>query len=133
MMTFPIMIRSIRLSLEAVDPKLEHAARTLGAGRWDRLFNVTLPLASPGILVGAIVGGIFLMGICYRLSIPLLAFCGFFFMFTIPILNAASQAIWQAKQYHTALRRYLAVCRQYRHSQPAAVATLRRDFRLTHL
>jgi hypothetical protein len=41
------------------------------------------------------------------------------------------QAIWQAKQYATALRRYLAVCRQYRYSQPAAVATLRRDFRLT--
>lgn len=54
-MTFPIMIRSIRLSLEAVDPKLEHAARTLGAGRWDRMINVTLPLASPGILVGGIV------------------------------------------------------------------------------
>lgn len=49
------------------------------------------------LLGGAIVGGIFLMGICYRISIPLLAFCGFFFMFTIPILNAASQAIWQAK------------------------------------
>jgi molybdate transport system permease protein len=54
-MTFPVMIRSIRLSLEAGDPGLEQAARTLGAGRFDRLFNVTLPLASPGILVGAIV------------------------------------------------------------------------------
>ncbi|HVZ10209.1 molybdate ABC transporter permease subunit [Rhodopila sp.] len=54
-MTFPIMVRSIRLSLEAVDPRLEQAARTLGAGRLDRLFSVTLPLASPGILVGAIV------------------------------------------------------------------------------
>ena len=54
-MTFPIMIRSVRLSLDAVDLRLEQAARTLGAGRWDRLFNVTLPLASPGILVGAIV------------------------------------------------------------------------------
>ena len=54
-MTFPIMIRSIRLSLDAVDPGLEQAARTLGAGRLDRLFNVTLPLASPGILVGAVV------------------------------------------------------------------------------
>jgi molybdate transport system permease protein len=54
-MTFPIMVRSIRLSLEAVDQQLEHAARTLGAGRWDRMLNVTLPLASPGILVGAIV------------------------------------------------------------------------------
>ena len=54
-MTFPVMIRTIRLSLEAVDPGLEQAARTLGAGRLDRLFNVTLPLASPGILVGGIV------------------------------------------------------------------------------
>jgi molybdate transport system permease protein len=54
-MTFPIMVRSVRLSLDAVDLKLEQAARTLGAGRWDRLINVTLPLASPGILVGAVV------------------------------------------------------------------------------
>jgi molybdate transport system permease protein len=54
-MTFPIMVRSIRLSLEAVDPRLEHAARSLGAGTLDRLFTVTLPLASPGILVGAVV------------------------------------------------------------------------------
>lgn len=55
-MTFPVMVRAIRLSLESVDPRLEQAARTLGAGRLDRLFNVTLPLASPGILVGGIVG-----------------------------------------------------------------------------
>jgi len=54
-MTFPVMVRSIRLSLEAADFGLEQAARTLGAGRLDRLFNVTLPLASPGILVGGIV------------------------------------------------------------------------------
>ena len=54
-MTFPVMVRAVRLSLEAVDPGLEQAARTLGAGRLDRLFNVTLPLASPGILVGGIV------------------------------------------------------------------------------
>jgi molybdate transport system permease protein len=54
-MTFPVMVRSIRLSLEAADIGLEQAARTLGAGRLDRLFNVTLPLASPGILVGGIV------------------------------------------------------------------------------
>jgi molybdate transport system permease protein len=54
-MIFPVMVRSIRLSLEAADPGLELAARSLGAGRLDRLFNVTLPLASPGILVGAIV------------------------------------------------------------------------------
>jgi molybdate transport system permease protein len=54
-MVFPVMVRSVRLSLEAADPGLEQAARTLGAGRIDRFFNVTLPLASPGILVGAIV------------------------------------------------------------------------------
>jgi hypothetical protein len=41
------------------------------------------------------------------------------------------KAIWEAKQYATVLRRYLQVYRQYRHSQPAAVATLRRDFRAT--
>jgi molybdate transport system permease protein len=54
-MTFPVMVRAIRLSLEAADPGLDQAARTLGAGRLDRLVNVTLPLASPGILVGGIV------------------------------------------------------------------------------
>ena len=41
------------------------------------------------------------------------------------------RSIWQAKQYRTVLRRYLKVCRKYRLSQPAAVATLRRDFRST--
>jgi molybdate transport system permease protein len=55
-MTFPIMVRSVRLSLEAVDAGLEQAARTLGAGWLDRLCSITLPLASPGILVGGIVG-----------------------------------------------------------------------------
>jgi molybdate transport system permease protein len=54
-MTFPVMVRAVRLSLEAADPGLDQAARTLGAGRLDRLFNVTLPLASPGILVGGVV------------------------------------------------------------------------------
>jgi molybdate transport system permease protein len=54
-MTFPVMVRAVRLSLEFADPGLDEAARSLGAGRLDRLFNVTLPLASPGILVGGIV------------------------------------------------------------------------------
>ena len=54
-MTFPVMVRAIRLSLEAADLGLEQAARTLGAGRLDRFFNITLPLASPGILVGGVV------------------------------------------------------------------------------
>ena len=53
---FPLMLRAIRLSLEAVDPKLEQAARTLGAKWLDRFFTITLPLAAPGVLVGAIVG-----------------------------------------------------------------------------
>jgi molybdate transport system permease protein len=55
-MTFPIMVRSVRLALESIDGGLEQAARTLGAGWLDRMVNITLPLASPGILVGAIVG-----------------------------------------------------------------------------
>jgi molybdate transport system permease protein len=55
-MTFPVMVRAVRLSLEMVDHGLEQAARTLGAGRLDRLCNVVLPLASPGILVGGIIG-----------------------------------------------------------------------------
>ncbi len=54
-MTFPVMVRAVRLSLESADPGLDQAAQTLGAARFDRLINVTLPLASPGILVGAIV------------------------------------------------------------------------------
>ena len=41
------------------------------------------------------------------------------------------RAIWQARRYDTVLRRYLKVVRDYRHSQPKAVATLRRDFRST--
>jgi molybdate transport system permease protein len=55
-MTFPVMVRAVRLALESADPGLEQAARTLGAGRLDRLLNITLPLASPGIVVGGIVG-----------------------------------------------------------------------------
>src|ERR671910_2345140 len=53
-MTFPLMVRSIRISLEGVDPGLEDAARTLGAGPWDRFFTVTLPLMLPGVLAGAV-------------------------------------------------------------------------------
>jgi molybdate transport system permease protein len=53
-MTFPIMVRAIRLSLEAVDPGLEQVARTLGAGPLDRTLTVTLPLAAPGLVVGAV-------------------------------------------------------------------------------
>ena len=55
-MALPLMVRAIRLSLEAVDPRLEGAARTLGAG-WGRVFRtITLPLAMPGVLAGAVLG-----------------------------------------------------------------------------
>jgi molybdate transport system permease protein len=54
-MTFPLMVRAIRLSLESIDPGLEDAARTLGAGPLDRFFTVTLPLMAPGIVAGAII------------------------------------------------------------------------------
>jgi len=54
-MAFPLMVRAMRLSLETVDQRLELAARTLGAGRFDAFLTVTLPLMSPGILVGVIL------------------------------------------------------------------------------
>ena len=52
--TFPFQVRAIRLALEGVDTSLNQAAETLGASWWDRLFNVTLPLALPGVVAGAI-------------------------------------------------------------------------------
>ena len=52
--TFPLMVRAIRLSLENVDRGLEQAARTLGAGALDRFLSITLPLMLPGILAGAV-------------------------------------------------------------------------------
>ncbi|WP_428643122.1 molybdate ABC transporter permease subunit [Roseibium sp.] len=55
-MAFPLMVRPIRLSFEAVDPKLEEAAKSLGAHRLVAFATVTLPLALPGILGGAILG-----------------------------------------------------------------------------
>jgi molybdate transport system permease protein len=74
-MTFPIMVRSVRLAIEAIDPGLEQAARTLGAGRFDRLLTITLPLAAPGVLVGAVVAFATCLGefgavITFAASIP---------------------------------------------------------------
>ena len=54
-MGFPLMVRAIRLSLEAIDFRLERAARTLGAGRLRVFFTITLPLALPGLLAGAML------------------------------------------------------------------------------
>jgi molybdate transport system permease protein len=53
-MSFPLIVRAVRLGLEGVDRGLEEAARTLGAGPFDRFATVTLPLMSPGILAGAV-------------------------------------------------------------------------------
>ena len=54
-MAFPLMVRAIRLAIEAVDPKLEQAAGTLGASRPWVFATVTLPLILPGILAGSIL------------------------------------------------------------------------------
>ena len=54
-MAFPLMVRAIRLAVEAVDPRLEQAASTLGAGRAATFATVTLPLIAPGIVAGAIL------------------------------------------------------------------------------
>ncbi|MDR3528069.1 MAG: molybdate ABC transporter permease subunit [Rhizomicrobium sp.] len=54
LITFPLQVRAIRQALEAADSGLIAAARTLGAGPIDRLLNITLPLALPGIVSGAI-------------------------------------------------------------------------------
>jgi len=53
-MTFPVMVRAMRISLENVDRGLEDAARTLGAGPLDRFVSITLPLMLPGVLAGAV-------------------------------------------------------------------------------
>jgi molybdate transport system permease protein len=51
-MAFPLMVRAIRLSIEAIDRRLEDAAATLGANRAWRFLTVTLPLALPGVIAG---------------------------------------------------------------------------------
>ena len=54
-MGFPLMVRAMRLSIEAVDPGLERAAATLGASRTWVFLTVTLPLALPGVIAGAVL------------------------------------------------------------------------------
>ena len=54
-MAFPLMVRAMRLAIEAVDPRLEQAAGTLGASRPWVFVTVTLPLTLPGIVAGAIL------------------------------------------------------------------------------
>jgi molybdate transport system permease protein len=74
-MTFPLMVRAIRLSAGAVDRGLEDAARTLGAGPVDRFFSITLPLMVPGIAAAAMTAFAAALGefgavITFAASIP---------------------------------------------------------------
>ena len=74
-MAFPLMVRAIRMAIEAVDPRLEAAAGTLGASRPWVFVTVTLPLILPGIVAGAILGFAKAMGefgatITFVASIP---------------------------------------------------------------
>ena len=55
-MALPLMVRAMRLSIEAVDRRLVQAARTLGAGPWRAFITITLPLSLPGIAAGAVLG-----------------------------------------------------------------------------
>ena len=55
MVAFPLMVRAIRLALEAVDTRLELAARTLGANPWRVFFTITLPLSLPGVIAGTVL------------------------------------------------------------------------------
>jgi len=54
-MAFPLMVRAIRIGFEGIDPRLESAARTLGAGPIDTFLTVTLPLARTGVVAGAVL------------------------------------------------------------------------------
>jgi molybdate transport system permease protein len=54
--SFPLLVRAIKVAIEMVDEELESAARTLGAGPWRAFFTITVPLAMPGILSGAVLG-----------------------------------------------------------------------------
>ncbi len=53
--SFPLMVRSIRTAIEMVDPGLEDASRILGASKWKTFYKITIPLALPGIISGTIL------------------------------------------------------------------------------
>jgi molybdate transport system permease protein len=55
-MALPLMVRAMRLSIEAIDRRFEGAARTLGASRWHAFWTISLPLAFPGILAALVLG-----------------------------------------------------------------------------
>jgi len=54
-MGLPLLVQPVRLSFQLIDSRLEQASRSLGAGPWRTFLTITLPLAAPGILVGAIL------------------------------------------------------------------------------
>lgn len=54
-MSFPLFVRTARVAFEEIDPRFNQVARTLGAGPWDAFFTVTLPLATRGLLAGAVL------------------------------------------------------------------------------
>lgn len=55
-MAFPLMVRPIRLAIEAIDIEVDEVARTFGAGRLTRFLRLTVPLATPGLIAGAMLG-----------------------------------------------------------------------------
>ena len=55
-MAFPLMVRAVRLAFQAVDPRLEMASRTLGAGRARTFFTISLPLARRGVIAAWVLG-----------------------------------------------------------------------------
>ena len=55
-MALPLMVRAMRLSIEAIDRRLESAARTLGASPWRVFLGITLPLSMPGVLAAGVLG-----------------------------------------------------------------------------
>jgi len=101
-MAFPLMVRPIRLSIEAIDREVDEVARTLGAGPVIRFITVTVPLAAPGLAAGAVLGfakalGEFGATITFVAAIPGETL-------TLPT------AIYQATQVPGAETRALALC-----------------------
>jgi molybdate transport system permease protein len=54
-MSFPLLVRTARVAFEEIDPRLEQVARTLGAGPWRVFFTISLPLATRGLVAGALL------------------------------------------------------------------------------
>ena len=54
-MSFPLLVRTARVAFESVTPRVEHVARTLGAGPGRVFWTITLPLARPGVIAGAVL------------------------------------------------------------------------------